>query len=219
MPKRKQAPSALMTALRDYKQDLGLTWDRVAAVLGVSRAILFHWLSGARKPSPANLSKINLLVRRLPHLAPARTSTSPGLPPTPALETPNLKCPSDTNGDGNCGKPFCPFCGVHRTTVQKLKAVQRQMLVSVVSANHQDCIVAVEEPPPDSGQQFRASIYLGVPSYSFTADTMAELAPKVEQAVNDLTANTRDRLLLLANLHENLQRLKDLDTGVWSWIA
>lgn len=22
-----------------------------------------------------------------------------------------LACPLDTNGDGDCGKPFCPYCG------------------------------------------------------------------------------------------------------------
>lgn len=33
---------------------------------------------------------------------------------------PFLKCPRDTNNDGDCGQPVCPFCG--HWSVQTIKA-------------------------------------------------------------------------------------------------
>ena len=33
---------------------------------------------------------------------------------------PFLKCPRDTNNDGDCGQPVCPFCG--HGSVQTIKA-------------------------------------------------------------------------------------------------
>lgn len=59
-----ESPTTLSARVQDFKDRTGLTWSQVAALFGVSRRAVHHWVEGGNM-SALNIGRLNQLSTRL----------------------------------------------------------------------------------------------------------------------------------------------------------